>query len=221
MPINDPTWAYDPETDGDGSGQCYLTENAPGNTDVDNGAVRLTSPVFDITPHGVISYYYFLTLTNMTGFVDMLLVEINNGQSGTWYEIARHVTDTGLRWRQHSVTTDDLLALGVTPTSTMRVRFTANDADPQSIVEAAVDGFDVTTYDCTESSYICGDVDGNEIVTVSDAVFLIQHLFASGPAPDPIEAGDVDCSGLVTVSDAVYLINFLFAGGAAPCAACP
>ncbi len=69
--------------------------------------------------------------------------------------------------------------------------------------------------------YLCGDADNSEIVTISDAVFLINYIFGGGPAPSPIEAGDADCSGIVTISDAVYLINYIFGGGPAPCAACP
>ncbi len=69
--------------------------------------------------------------------------------------------------------------------------------------------------------YVCGDADGNGIITISDAVFLITYIFGGGPAPDPIVAGDTDCNGIVTISDAVYLITFIFGGGPAPCAACP
>lgn len=68
--------------------------------------------------------------------------------------------------------------------------------------------------------YVCGDADGNTLITISDAVFLITYIFAGGPAPDPIESGDADCNSLVTISDAVYLISYIFAGGAAPCASC-
>lgn len=71
------------------------------------------------------------------------------------------------------------------------------------------------------SCFVCGDADGNTLVTISDVVYLINYIFAGGPAPSPIMSGDADCNGLVTISDAVYLINFIFVGGAAPCAACP
>ena len=68
---------------------------------------------------------------------------------------------------------------------------------------------------------ICGDADGNNIVTISDAVYLINYIFSGGPAPDPITTGDADCNGIITISDAVYLINYIFTGGPAPCSACP
>lgn len=69
--------------------------------------------------------------------------------------------------------------------------------------------------------FVCGDADGSKQVTISDAVFLINYIFAGGSAPNPIQAGDADCSGIVTISDVVYLINYIFGGGAQPCAACP
>ncbi|MCH7792755.1 MAG: choice-of-anchor B family protein, partial [Planctomycetes bacterium] len=121
VPVNDPTWPYDPISDSDGSGQCFLTENTLGNTDVDDGAVRLTSPTLDMSAGGVtISYDYFLNMTNPAG-VDRLLVEINsNNGVGAWTEIVRHETSGGLGWRTHKITEADLLAAGVTLTSTMR-----------------------------------------------------------------------------------------------------
>lgn len=69
--------------------------------------------------------------------------------------------------------------------------------------------------------YLCGDPDHSGLVTISDAVYLINYIFAGGPAPMPVESGDADCSGIVTISDAVYLINYVFSGGAPPCATCP
>ncbi len=70
-------------------------------------------------------------------------------------------------------------------------------------------------------AFVCGDANGSLLVTISDAVHLINYIFSGGPAPQPIFAGDADCSNLVTISDAVYLINYIFSGGASPCAGCP
>jgi hypothetical protein len=62
-----------------------------------------------------------------------------------------------------------------------------------------------------------GSADSNVIVNVSDAVFLINYIFAGGPAPNPLLEGDANCDGKVNISDAVYLIAYIFAGGPPPC----
>jgi photosystem II stability/assembly factor-like uncharacterized protein len=61
-----------------------------------------------------------------------------------------------------------------------------------------------------------GDVNGNGTVEVGDIFYLINHLFAAGPAP--VGSGDVNGNGTVEVGDIFYLINYLFAGGPAPIA---
>jgi hypothetical protein len=59
-----------------------------------------------------------------------------------------------------------------------------------------------------------GDVNGDGTTDVSDVFYLINFLFAGGPAP--LFGGNVDGIGGIDVSDVFYLINFLFAGGPAP-----
>ena len=68
--------------------------------------------------------------------------------------------------------------------------------------------------------FMCGDADGSDLITISDAVYMINYIFAGGPAPSPILSADADCNGIITISDAVYLINYIFAGGPAPCSGC-
>ncbi len=149
VPVNDPAWAYDPVSDGDGSGSCWLTQNALGNTDVDNGAVRLLSPALDLSaPGSGLAYLYYLNLTNTNGD-DRLLVEISaNGTAGPWFEIARHTQNLGLSWASHSISGAAIQSAGAALGANMRVRFTANDGGTQSIVEAGLDGFKVTGVVC-------------------------------------------------------------------------
>ncbi len=66
--------------------------------------------------------------------------------------------------------------------------------------------------------FVPGDANGDALVSISDAVYLINYIFAGGPAPDPLESGDANCDSQVSISDAVYIINYIFAGGPAPCA---
>jgi choice-of-anchor B domain-containing protein len=163
MPVDDPAWPYDPVSDADGSGQCWLTENALGDTDVDAGAVRLVSPVIDMTGGRVrIAYDYFLRVTNNLAKADRLRVEIDaNGGSGPWKEIARHDVDGLLLWHEHVIEHADLLASGVAPSATMQVRFTVNDADPVSFLEAGIDAFRVEIAACGAGVPFCtGDLFG-------------------------------------------------------------
>ncbi|NIP44645.1 MAG: hypothetical protein GWO41_13885, partial [candidate division Zixibacteria bacterium] len=66
-------------------------------------------------------------------------------------------------------------------------------------------------------TYICGDANADETVNVSDAVAIINFVFAGAGAPDPIESGDTNCDNSVNVSDAVMIINYVFIGGNTPC----
>jgi hypothetical protein len=59
-----------------------------------------------------------------------------------------------------------------------------------------------------------GDADGDGALTVADVFYLINYLFAGGPAP--LSPTDVNGSSTVDVADVFYLINFLFAGGPRP-----
>jgi hypothetical protein len=59
-----------------------------------------------------------------------------------------------------------------------------------------------------------GDADGSGTVDVSDVFYLINFLFAGGPAP--LGCSDVNGDDHVDISDVFYLINYLFASGPAP-----
>jgi len=65
--------------------------------------------------------------------------------------------------------------------------------------------------------YILGDANGDGVINVVDVVYLINYLFISGPAPNPVESGDVNCDHTINAADVVYLINYLFIKGPPPC----
>jgi hypothetical protein len=66
----------------------------------------------------------------------------------------------------------------------------------------------------------CGDANLDGIVNISDAISLINYVFANGQAPNPVDAGDVNCDKLTNISDVVFIVQYIFANGAAPCVAC-
>jgi hypothetical protein len=68
-----------------------------------------------------------------------------------------------------------------------------------------------------EASYTCGDANSDGLVNVSDAVWIINHVFIGGDPPNPLAAGEVNCDSSVNVSDAVWIVNNVFIGGNQPC----
>ena len=64
-----------------------------------------------------------------------------------------------------------------------------------------------------ERYFVRGRVNDDELVDISDAVSLLNYLFRSGAAPDPLVAGDINDDDTLDISDSVYLLDYLFAGG--------
>ncbi len=61
-----------------------------------------------------------------------------------------------------------------------------------------------------------GDSNGDGELDLSDAVWSLSYLFASGPIPACMDAADSNDNGDVNVADPVHTLAFLFAKGAAP-----
>jgi hypothetical protein len=61
-----------------------------------------------------------------------------------------------------------------------------------------------------------GDANGDSLVSVADAIFLVNYLFQGGVEPCVCEAADCNNDSALNTADIVYLINYLFAGGPAP-----
>src|SRR5207248_6584456 len=66
----------------------------------------------------------------------------------------------------------------------------------------------------TSAQSLHGDANNDGQVGVADVFYLVNFLFAGGPAPT--FNGDENGDGSVGVNDIFYLISFLFAGGPAP-----
>ncbi|HEQ97948.1 MAG TPA: hypothetical protein ENO22_01250 [candidate division Zixibacteria bacterium] len=69
-----------------------------------------------------------------------------------------------------------------------------------------------------KDDYASGDVNADGNLNVSDAVWIINYVFAGGEEPRPsLIKGDANCDNLVNVSDAIWLMNYVFVGGPPPC----
>jgi hypothetical protein len=95
---------------------------------------------------------------------------------------------------------------------------TQADSVYQIIFIAWDDGFlaDSQAVACSVIAYRRGDVNGDSLVSIADAVYLINYLFNDGSAPKPLGSGDVNGDSEISIVDVVYLINYLFNDGPAP-----
>ncbi len=140
----------DPPSDFDGSGRCFLTDNVAGNSDVDGGTTTLTSPVFDLSNASDPRVSYARWFSNVEGDSpnqDTFVIEISNDGGSSWTNLET-VGPSGAEvvggWFQKSFNIADVLA----PTNQVQMRFNASDLGAGSIVEAAVDGFEVFDVNC-------------------------------------------------------------------------
>ncbi len=67
---------------------------------------------------------------------------------------------------------------------------------------------------------LLGDSNSDQMVSISDAVYLIQYIFSGGPAPLYPNAADVNADCTISLLDVVYIVNFVFAGGPYPLQGC-
>lgn len=143
----------DPPTDADGSGFCYVTDNADGNSDVDSGNTILISPVLDATAGtGPAVVAYSRWFSNNTGAAtdDVFRVEISNNGGGSWVPLETvgvFDPEASGGWYEKVFRVAD----HVTPTSNVRLRFIASDLGAGSIVEAGVDHVRLLQATCTPS----------------------------------------------------------------------
>jgi len=172
----------DPASDSDGSGQCFLTDNDPlnSNSDVDDGSTILTSPVIDLSQGGVISYDYWLNdVANGLLNNDALTVEVATDAGGTNWTTLRTYTTAQAAWRSDAID----VGTEVPASATIRVRFTASDLDPQNVVECGVDAFLAEGFTC-ESTGTCADGIQNQGE---------DRIDCGGPCPACECTGDGDC----------------------------
>ncbi len=125
--------------------QCWFTgQGSPGGTigenDVDGGKTSLVTSVMDVSAAAdpVISYWAWYSNNQGSATDDEWLVEISNDGGASWVDLVRRATSTS-GWEQFEHRIADFLA----PTAAVQIRFVASDEGSGSIVEAAIDDFQI------------------------------------------------------------------------------
>ena len=60
------------------------------------------------------------------------------------------------------------------------------------------------------------DNDPDDIIDISDLVYLIDYMFRQGPEPSCAEEADIDGNGIQDISDLVRLVDYMFNDGTPP-----
>ncbi len=124
----------DPPTDFDGSGNCYVTDNADGNSDVDGGPTRMISPTIDLSASDSAEVGFYRWFYNDDGD-DLFSVEVSNDNGSSWVMVEQ--VSHAPAWMPGSFRVTDY----TTPTAQMKVRFSAADNPNNSVTEAGLDAF--------------------------------------------------------------------------------
>jgi hypothetical protein len=113
---------------------------------VDGGTTILTSPPLDFSSeYGRISYArWYSNSVGSDPHNDVMLVYVTNGSQEALVETVGPVDQATGGWFTHSFVVQDFVA----PNAKVRVRFEVSDLLAGSVVEAAVDAFEVTAYQC-------------------------------------------------------------------------
>jgi len=206
----------DPTSDYDGSGQCYLTGNGPGDTDVYGGYAYLTSPVFSLLGReGLIHCaVWFSNYKGYPSFNSPMRIRLSNDSGLTWATVKaiQYGPPVTGDWFEYEFLTRDILP----ETDKMLLRFDVYNQGYNEIVEAAVDDVRILGFRCDTSSCCRGNT-GNVnlvgMVDLSDLSALISFLTGGGYVlPCPAEA-NVNGTGIVDLSDLSALVSYLTGGG--------
>ncbi len=184
---------------------CWFTGQgtiggALGEADVDSGSALLVSPVFDLAglQDPVVSFWIWYS--NSGGAApgqDIFTVELSNNGGAVWtpvLQIGPSGAGTGGGWIRYQISPASFMALS----NAMRLRFNASDLGAGSLVEAAVDDLEITTFGCINPP--CdGDADRDGTVDFDDILSVLANWGGSGPLGDADNNGTVDYNDVISV----------------------
>lgn len=196
---------------------CFVTGQGSvggsvGENDVDSGTTTLISPTFDGSqPDSIVSYWrWFSNDAGLAPNEDTFVIDISNDDGANWTNaelVGPSGPETGGGWFFHQFLITDVIA----PTSTMRMRFIASDLINGSIVEAAIDDFEVSSLQCSVPCPVAdGDLNLDTFINGADVQAFVDAMLGV-PTPDQTCAGDFSTNGQLDLGDLPGFVAALLA----------
>lgn len=184
--------------------QCIAPRTEPGLL------FRIKMGVFPYTPGRLAERNTILTINEMldfTGFSNEIGTLIGTttivDTSYRYWDCTQWQGDTCLDWEQIP------WPEGADSTS-IEIR-------PRTILDTTLAHYeDGTVRVVPECHSECGDANGDGLVNIADAVYIITYVFRGGLPPFEDKCADANNDYSVNVGDAIYLVNYVFRQYTAP-----
>jgi hypothetical protein len=176
---------------------CWFTGQAVrgqliGAADLDGGVTRLVSPVLNLLPYSQVTVNYARWFSNGYGagpYNDRFRVELSLNNGSTWTTVQTIGPGSGSDPETNGLWLNASVSFAA-PSTTARIRFVAEDVNPQSLVEAAVDDVVIIGRSCafTPAPSCPADYNGDSWVNLDDLGDFITDYYAVPAIPGGAQA---------------------------------
>ncbi len=211
------------DTTPDPGTRCWITNGINNNTSgMSGGGTVITSPAMDLSVVDDVTFTYqrwwASNHTATAALRDLFRAEVSVDNGTTWVTAEQLGPNAGNgAWSAGSFT---LSGLGLSPTTQVRVRFSAaNLGQGNTIAVAAIDDFSVRGTLCN-SGPVCDDIDFNNDGGRFDPTDIDAFLsrFSEGPCvPATATCNDIDFNNDASLFDPGDIDSFLSVFGEGPC----
>jgi hypothetical protein len=174
-----------------------IVGGAVGASDIDGGRTTLISGSISApSPEARVSYHrWYSNASGTAPNLDTFRIDISNNNGASWVRLET-VGPAGPECSGGWIYREFRIADFLTPTTTMRIRFTAEDIGDPSVVEAGVDEVRFTSLTCRDPR----DLNGDGVTNAADLAIFLGGWGLGGPT-------DLNQDGSTNAADLAILLS--------------